>query len=91
MTSAGSKLALIRLLADLIGPPPVVTEAIDTLREALGRRLTGAQAAGAIRADVSVDEIHVLIRALAGVSTQPDVTDRHLRAVIARWPAVHPD
>lgn len=77
-----AKTALIGLLAEEGEPGPAVLEASRALRAATGERLRLAQAAGAIRADVAVDEVYVLIRALAAATTMAGVEPRALTGAI---------
>ncbi|MGA5303730.1 TetR/AcrR family transcriptional regulator [Nucisporomicrobium flavum] len=57
-----SKLTLSSMLDD--APPPVVAAAGE-LKTAVGTALRRAQATGAVRPDVGVDEVYLLIRGLA--------------------------
>jgi hypothetical protein len=74
-----TKLALITLLGGL-------TEAARAASVELGAAvavlLARAQQAGAIRPDASIDEVYVLIRALAHASGEPDVVDRAVGIVL---------
>jgi AcrR family transcriptional regulator len=70
--TGATKLLLISLLRDPAGrlPEPAVRASQQTHR-AVGTLLRRAQAAGAIRSDVSVDEVYLLVRGLALGAQRP--------------------
>ena len=74
-----AKLAMITLLGGLTG---AARAASIELRAAVGVLLARAQQDGAIRPDASVDEVYVLIRALAQAKGEPDVVDRAVDIVL---------
>jgi AcrR family transcriptional regulator len=57
-----SKITLATMLG---GPPPAVVTVAGEVKAAVDTALRRAQAAGAVRTDVSVEEIYLLIRGLA--------------------------
>lgn len=66
-----TKLLLLGLLRDSDGTlPEGAVRASQRTRRAVGTLLRRAQAAGAVRPDVSVDEVYLLVRGLALGSTQ---------------------
>jgi len=74
-----AKLALVTVLGGLTGP---ARAASLELRTAVAALLVRAQEAGAIRPDASVDEVYVLIRALAQASGDPAVVTRAVDIVL---------
>jgi AcrR family transcriptional regulator len=69
MVSGGAtKITLVSLLFDGGGDADAAVGAAERLREVFGGLLRRAQQAGAVRRDVSVDEVYLLIRALSQAS-----------------------
>ncbi|NES12571.1 MULTISPECIES: TetR/AcrR family transcriptional regulator [Micromonospora] len=83
-----SKLTLASMLGD--APPAVVTVAGE-LKAAVDTALRRAQAVGAVRADVGVEEIYLLIRGLAQTTaaapTPAAVLDRAIDVILAGFAA----
>jgi AcrR family transcriptional regulator len=91
--SGGSKLTLAGMLGDPAEPPPAVLGAASDLRELVGTVLRRAQDAGAADPGVSVDEIYVVLRALAEASaggTDPAVLAGVVR-IVRRGLALAPE
>jgi AcrR family transcriptional regulator len=82
VTESPSKMALIGLLAEGSEPGAAVIAASQNLRATTGACLERAQTAGAIRAEVAIDEVYVLIRALAAASAMDGVSPRALAAAV---------
>lgn len=80
------KMALVNLLADGDGMTDTAARAARELRDAVGALLTEAQQAGAVRLDVSVDEVYLLIRGLSQASAntpvEPATLQRALNVVL---------
>jgi len=74
-----SKLTLASMLGD--APPAVVTVAGE-VKAAVGMALRRAQAAGAVRPDVGVDELYLLIRGLAQTTAATPVPAAMLERAI---------
>ncbi|SCG33914.1 TetR/AcrR family transcriptional regulator [Micromonospora humi] len=74
-----SKLTLASMLG---GPPPAVVAVAGELKAAVGAALRRAQAAGAVRPDVDVDEIYLLIRGLAQTAAATPVPARLLHRAV---------
>jgi AcrR family transcriptional regulator len=69
--TGATKILLIGLLRDSSGSlPAAAVRASQQTRRAVGTLLRRAQAAGAIRPDVSVDEVYLLVRGLAMAASQ---------------------
>jgi AcrR family transcriptional regulator len=66
-----TKITLLTLLADGGDVPESAATASRELRAAVGTLLRRAQRAGAVRHDVSVDELYLLIRALSHAANLP--------------------
>ncbi|MCI4062079.1 TetR/AcrR family transcriptional regulator [Micromonospora sp. R77] len=78
-----SKLTLASMLGE---PPPAVVTVAGELKAAVATALRRAQAAGAVRADVDVEEIYLLIRGLAQTTAaapvSPAVLDRAIDVIL---------
>jgi AcrR family transcriptional regulator len=93
--TGATKLTLASLVGERGAFPPSVVAAAEELRATMGVILGRAQAAGAVQADITVDEVYVLIRGLAqATATQPAskatikrAIDIVLRGLDARQPA----
>jgi AcrR family transcriptional regulator len=85
--SGATKITLANVLTEAGEFPPAVRAASVALRRAAGVVLRRAQAAGAARADVSIDDLYFLIRGLSQASaTQPvprSTTRRAIEVVLA--------
>ncbi|HEY7048297.1 MAG TPA: helix-turn-helix domain-containing protein [Jatrophihabitantaceae bacterium] len=69
--TAATKILLVGLLTDSSGRvPEAPVQASQRLRRAVGTLLRRAQQDGAIRSDVSVDEVYLLVRGLALATAQ---------------------
>jgi AcrR family transcriptional regulator len=80
--TGATKLLMIGLLRDSSGTlPEAAVRASQQTRRAVGTLLRRAQAAGAVRADVSVDEVYLLIRGLALGATRPTKTATRRKAL----------
>lgn len=87
MIAAGAtKLALVSALSPGAPFPASAGAAVDRLKAAVDAVLRRAQAAGAVRPTVTVDEVYLLIRALAQASaaipTDPAILDRAVDVVL---------
>ncbi|AOR30529.1 hypothetical protein BFF78_05195 [Streptomyces fodineus] len=85
VSGAPAKLALIALLeesADPAGATDEVEAAASALQDAVEVLLSRGQKAGEVRADATVDEIYVLIRALANARGDRAVVDRAVDVVL---------
>ena len=85
VSGAPAKLALLALLeesADPAGTTDEVEAAAAELRDAVEVLLSRGQEAGAVRADAAVDEVYVLIRALADARGDRAVVDRAVEMVL---------
>ncbi|MEU6477993.1 helix-turn-helix domain-containing protein [Streptomyces sp. NPDC047017] len=89
LASVGAaKMALMDLLPphgdDWQGLSPQVVSAAGTFLSEIGHALERAQAAGAARTDVTVDDVSLLLRALAHVTTPgaDEAVERALRIVL---------
>jgi AcrR family transcriptional regulator len=80
MVATGStKLTLVSLRGEL---SPTVQEAAGALRATMSRILEGAKTTGMVRTDVTVDELVLLIRALAqATATRPTAPETLSRAM----------
>jgi AcrR family transcriptional regulator len=83
MIATGStKLTLISLVSERGDMSRAVQEAASALRITMCRILEGAKTTGAVRADVTVDELVLLIRALAqAAATRPTPPETLSRAM----------
>ncbi|MFG1604432.1 TetR/AcrR family transcriptional regulator [Actinoplanes sp. NPDC049265] len=79
VSGAPAKLALVSLLGE---PAAAVESAAVEVRDAVGELLARGQQAGAVRADATVDEVYLLIRALANVGGDRAVVDRAVDLVL---------
>jgi len=80
--TGATKILLIGLLRDSDGTlPDAAVRAARQTRRAVGALLRRAQAAGAVRADVSVDEVYLLIRGLALGAARPTKTATRRKAL----------
>jgi hypothetical protein len=77
-----AKRALIALLGEAGMEAAETRAASGGLRAAVAGLLLRAQEAGAVRADVTVGDVYVLIRALAGVTGGSAVTERAVDIVL---------
>ncbi|PRY36671.1 TetR/AcrR family transcriptional regulator [Umezawaea tangerina] len=78
VSGAPAKLALVALLeesADSTGPAHEVEAAAVVVRDAVEELLTRGQQAGEVRADATVDEVYLLIRALTNARGEQVVLD----------------
>jgi AcrR family transcriptional regulator len=85
VSGAPAKLALLALLeesADPAGATDEVEAAAAELRDAVEVLLSRGQEAGEVRADATVDEVYVLIRALANARGGRAVVDRAVEMVL---------
>jgi AcrR family transcriptional regulator len=85
VSGAPAKLALVTLLeesADPAGATDEVETAAAELRDAVEVLLSRGQEAGEVRADATVDEVYVLIRALANARGDRAVVDRAVEMVL---------
>jgi AcrR family transcriptional regulator len=85
VSGAPAKLALVALLEESAAPagaPDEVKAAASVLRDAVAVLLSRGQEAGEVRADATVDEIYVLIRALANARGDRAVVDRAVDMVL---------
>jgi AcrR family transcriptional regulator len=84
--TGATKVTLIGLLTDAAPFPSTAAAAAHQLRERVDRALRRAQGAGAVRADVTVEELYYLIRGLsqaaAAQPVAPDVADGAIRVVL---------
>jgi AcrR family transcriptional regulator len=85
IAAGGGKLTLAGMLGDPADPPEAVRAAAGGLREVVGTVLRRAQDAGVADPEVSLEEVYVLLRALAESSAAgtaaPGVLDRVVRIV----------
>lgn len=85
VSSAPAKLVLLTLLEESAAPagtPDEVEAAASALQDAVEVLLSRGQKAGEVRADATVDEIYVLIRALANARGDRAVVDRAIDMVL---------
>ena len=85
ISGAPAKLALVALLeesADPAGATHDVETAASVLRDAIEVLLSRSKEAGEVRADATVDEVYVLIRALANAQGDRVVVDRAINIVL---------
>lgn len=85
VSGAPAKLALLALLeeaGDRVGSAGEVGAAAALLREAVEVLLSRAQGAGQVRTDATVDEVYVLIGALANARGDRAVVDRAVGVVL---------
>lgn len=85
IASGGGKLTLAGMLGDPADPPATVRAAAAGLRDVVGAVLDRAREAGVTDPEVSLDEVYVLLRALAESSAagtaEPAVLERVARIV----------
>jgi AcrR family transcriptional regulator len=82
---APAKLALLTVMGAEVAPAGLTGEvgtSAAVLRQAVEGLLARGQHAGAVRADVSVDEIYVLVRALADARCEDAVLERVIEVVL---------
>lgn len=82
---ASAKLALVALLEESTGPAgasDVVEATASALRDAVEVLMSRGQAAGKVRTDATVDEVYVLIRALANAPGERAAVDRAVDIVL---------
>ena len=85
VSGAPAKLALVALLeesADSAGATHDVKAAASVLRDAVEVLLSRGKEAGKVRADATVDDVYVLIRALANAQGDRAVVDRVIEIVL---------
>ena len=85
VSDAPAKLALVALLdepAGVAGAAGEVVAAASALRNAVEVLLARGQEAGEVRADATVDEVYVLIRALAHARGDRTVVERAVDVVL---------
>ncbi len=85
VSGAPAKLALVALLeeaGDPVGSADEVGAAAAVLREAVDTLLSRGQEAGQVRTDATVDEVYVLIRALANARGDRAVVDSAVGMVL---------
>ncbi len=85
VSGAPAKLTLLALLeesAPPAGAPDTVEAAASALQDAVGLLLSRGQKDGEVRADATVDEIYVLIRALANAPGDRAVVNRAVDIVL---------
>jgi AcrR family transcriptional regulator len=85
VSGAPAKLALVALIEDAgdpVGSAGEVGAAAAVLRESVEVLLSRGQKAGQVRADVTVDEVYVLIGALANARGDRAVVDRAVSMVL---------
>ena len=85
VSGASAKLALVALLeesTDPVGATDEVEAAASVVRDAVEVLLSRGQEAGEVRADATVDEVYVLIRALANARGDRAVVDRAVDMVL---------
>ncbi|PPK65028.1 helix-turn-helix domain-containing protein [Actinokineospora auranticolor] len=84
--TGATKLTLAATLSDRTQTPAAAMRAAKHLKTAVGDFLHRAQAAGAVRESVTIDEVYLLIRALAQACatapTPPDTRDRAITIVL---------
>jgi AcrR family transcriptional regulator len=94
VSGAPAKLALVALLeesADPAGATDEVEAAATMVREAAEELLSRGQKAGEVRADATVDEVYLLIRALANARGDRTVVDRAVDIVLDGLSPRRPD
>lgn len=80
--TGATKLTLASLVGEPGAFPPSVVEAAEGLRATMRGILERAKAAGAVHADVTVDELYLLIRGLAqATATMPPARATTTRAI----------
>jgi AcrR family transcriptional regulator len=77
-----TKVSLATMLTDSGGFPVAAAAASRGLRKAVARVLRDAQAAGAARSDVSVDELYLLVRGLSQAAAAQPVPSRTMRGAV---------
>lgn len=85
VSDAPTKVALIALLGDgdpSASVPSDVRAAAVALRDAVERLLSRAQESGEVRADATVDEVYLLVTALAGARGDRAVVERAVDVVL---------
>jgi AcrR family transcriptional regulator len=83
VSRASTKIALVNLLSAHKGMTEPAARAAQDLRDAVGVVLQRAQRAGAVRADVSIDEVFLLIRGLSQASATLPVATATLHKAVA--------
>lgn len=85
--TGGTKLTLASLVAGSDGLPPRAAAASERLKAAVSEVLRRAQDSGAVRREVTVDEVYLLIRGLAQASATMqaplDILDRAIDVVLS--------
>jgi AcrR family transcriptional regulator len=90
--TGATKLALLSRVRERGESPAAVEDAALRLRTTMGMILARAQASGAVRADVGVDEIYVLVRGLAqAAATRPPPPETLSRAIDVIQRGLAPD
>ncbi|MGW3352437.1 TetR/AcrR family transcriptional regulator [Nonomuraea rubra] len=82
VSGAPAKLALVALLEEPADSADEVEAAATMVREAVEELLSRGQQAGEVRADATVDEVYMLIRALANARGDRAVVDRAVDIVL---------
>ena len=84
ISTGATKLALLNRLAELGDAAAPVVAASQDLKAAVGHLLRREQRAGAVRPDVTVEEVYLLVRALAGVvaTATPATGGRAVRVIL---------
>jgi hypothetical protein len=77
-----AKIVMVGLLVEESGMTAAAIEASGNLRAAVAILLSRAQGAGAVRADVSVDELYLLIRGLSQATATAPVAPATLRRAV---------
>lgn len=80
--SGAAKIVMVGLLVEESGMTAAAIEASGNLRTAVATLLSRAQGAGAVRADVSVDELYLLIRGLSQATATAPVAPATLRRAV---------
>lgn len=79
VASGATKVTLAAMVIESGGFSDAAAAASRALRKAIARVLREAQAAGAARSDVSVDEVYFLVRGVAQAAAAQPVSSRILR------------
>jgi AcrR family transcriptional regulator len=77
-----AKIVIVGLLVEESGMTAAAIEAAGSLRAAVATLLSRAQGTGAVRADVSVDELYLLIRGLSQAAATAPVAPLTLRRAV---------
>jgi AcrR family transcriptional regulator len=84
ISTGATKLVLLNRLAEMGDATASVAKAAQDLKAAVGHLLRREQRAGAVRPDVTVEEVYLLVRALAGVvaTAAPATTRRAVHVIL---------